>query len=363
VPASQRERTLALLRGETRGFVPGLQRAALWCAQWPYRAAVSIRNRRYDRGVGVVRLPVPIVGVGNLSTGGTGKTVAVEAIARFYRDEGRIVAILSRGYGSADGGPNDEAMLLEENLPDVPHLQGADRSVLAQTALDELDPDVLLLDDGFQHRRLGRTLDIAMIDAAHSPYRDHLLPRGFLREPVTGLARAHAVLLSKCDQVAPGEVEELEAKLKADFPHVLVARTSHTPIEWIGGADGPEPADWIAGREVAAFCGLGQPKAFERSLMGLGANVVAFRTFPDHYNYGRADVDELSHWAGKFSPGTVIATTQKDWVKLRLGELGGRPLRALRIGLNFQSGEAEFHDLLRSAVPDGLEDGEAGGDE
>jgi tetraacyldisaccharide 4'-kinase len=170
------ERFHALVRGERRGPLASLARLGLWGASWPYRLGVRVRNGLFDRGWKTVhRVPVPVVSVGNLTLGGTGKTPFVEYVARFYRDLGVRVAILSRGYGS-DAGRNDEAMVLEENLPDVPHLQDRDRVALANTAVEELEAELLILDDGFQHRRLHRDLDIVLIDATCPPTCDGCSP-------------------------------------------------------------------------------------------------------------------------------------------------------------------------------------------
>src|SRR5439155_4635434 len=129
-----------------------------------------------------------------------GNTPCVEYLARHYRDLGLRVAVLSRGYGAREG-RNDEALVLEANLPDVPHLQGADRVALARIAVEELESNVLVLDDGFQHRRLARDLDVVLIDATEPWGYGYLLPRGLLRESPRGLKRAGAVLLTRCDQV------------------------------------------------------------------------------------------------------------------------------------------------------------------
>ena len=167
-----RERFHALIRGDARGPGAALARAGLWWARLPYGAGAWTRNRLFDLGLRKpTRVPVPVVSVGNLTLGGTGKTPCVEFVAGFYRDLGLSVALLSRGYG-ADAGRNDEAMVLEENLPDVPHLQGADRVGLAATAVEELESEVLVLDDGFQHRRLGRDLDVVLIDATRPLHRE-----------------------------------------------------------------------------------------------------------------------------------------------------------------------------------------------
>src|SRR5205823_12595962 len=148
---------------------------------------------------------VPVVSVGNLTAGGTGKTPCVEYVARVYRQWEVRVAVLSRGYGS-HGGLNDEALVLEENLPDVPHLQGADRAALAAAAVEELESEVLVLDDGFQHRRLARDLDLVLLDATNPWGHGYLLPRGLLRESPKGLKRDGVVMLTRCDQVSGDEV-------------------------------------------------------------------------------------------------------------------------------------------------------------
>ncbi len=164
-PAVQPHSFHELVSGRQRGLKAALLRAGLSLFSGPYRLGVAVRNRLYDLGwKRIHRAEVPVVSIGNLTLGGTGKTPAVEYVARCYRDLNLRVAILSRGYGATGpSGRNDEALVLEENLPDVPHLQGPDRVDLARSARQELQSDVLILDDGFQHRRLARDLDMVLI--------------------------------------------------------------------------------------------------------------------------------------------------------------------------------------------------------
>lgn len=343
------EAYLALIRGERRGPFAALARAGLRAASWPYGLGVWWRNRSFDRGWKAVhRASVPVVSVGNLTLGGTGKTPCVEYVAAFYRDLGVPVTILSRGYGSEQG-RNDEAMVLEENLPDVPHLQGADRVDLATRAVEELEAELLVLDDGFQHRRLHRDLDVVLIDATVPPLHDRLFPRGTLREPVGGLRRAGAIVVTRADQVNSQSLEDLRRWLTTRFPEKPLAWSEHRPME-LAGSDGTAPVESLRGRPVGAFCGIGNPFAFRRTLEALGAAVTEFRTFPDHHGYTRADVDELRSWAGRLPKDAAIATTQKDWVKLRTPDLAGRPLWAVRIGMAFREGQAAFEDTLRRVV-------------
>ena len=293
--------------------------------------------------------PVPVISVGNLTLGGTGKTPCVEYVAALCRDLGQTVAILSRGYG-VESGPNDEALLLEDNLPDVPHLQGADRSALTITAVEELECETIVLDDGFQHRRLHRDLDVVLIDATRPLAKEYLFPRGFLREPVSGLARAGYVILTRCDQAGAAAVAEQLARLTKRFPYLPIATTRHQAVELLSADGVTTSVEELRGKTVAAFCGIANPAAFRRTLEDLGAKVIELRGYADHHNYTRGDVEDLQAWAAKLPSEAIIATTQKDWVKLRLGELGGHRLWAVRVGLSFLDGEAEFRAAVEAAV-------------
>jgi len=326
-------------------------RGGLRMASWPYGAAAWVRNRAFDRGWKAVhRVAVPVVGIGNLTLGGTGKTPCVEWVARFFREREVQVAVVSRGYGT-DAGRNDEAMMLEENLPDVPHLQDPDRVAAAERAVEELESELIVLDDGFQHRRLHRDLDVVLIDASCPPARDHLFPRGSLREPVGGLRRAGAIVLTRCDQVPAGDVDAIRDWLARRWPNTPVATTEHRPVELTGDGGSTQPTERLTGAPVGAFCGIGNPAAFRKTLEGIGAVVTNFRAFPDHHAYSRGDVDELTRWAETLPPDAVIATTQKDGVKLRLPALAGRPLWAVRIGLTFRSGQDAFTAALERVLP------------
>ena len=349
--AVQRERFLQLIGGQRRGWWPTLLRAGLWLLSLGYGLGIRLRNLAYDRGwLRVHRAAVPVVSVGNLSVGGTGKTPFVEYVARFFRERDHLVALLSRGYGAdtqGGTGRNDEAMVLEENLPDVPHLQGADRVALAATAVEECESEVLVLDDGFQHRRLARDLDIVLLDAT-APL-DHLLPRGLLREPLSSLHRAHAIVLTRCDQ--SDQVPNLRARLERRFPGKPIAECIHAPVT-LANTTTEQPLDALTARPIAAFCGLGNPEAFRRTLTDLGARVSDFRIYPDHHVYTRDDVDELARWAATQPADAWLVTTQKDFVKLRIDQLGGRPLWSLQVSVLFRDGQERLDALLARVLDD-----------
>lgn len=341
-----------VVSGREQGARSGVLRSGLWLASIPYGLAVRCRNAAYDRQWKRSHLAkVPVVSVGNLTLGGTGKTPCVEYIARFFRGRERRVAILSRGYGSA-GGRNDEALVLEDNLPDVPHLQGADRVELAGIAVEELESEILVLDDGFQHRRLQRDLDIVLLDATNPWGHGYHFPRGLLREPRTSLRRAGTVLLTRCDQVDPVQRTKLKEDVTRLAPNIGVGETIHKPTVWINSEEKSlELAAWT-GRPIAAFCGIGNPDAFRRTLADIGMQPAAFRAYPDHHAYTPTDVADLENWANQQTKDCVVVTTQKDLVKLCIAQLGGKPLWALRIGLHFWSGQETLDHKLNEVLKD-----------
>jgi tetraacyldisaccharide 4'-kinase len=337
----------ALIRGDRTGPWPTLQRAGLWTLSLAYRLGVSWRNQAFERGWKTIhKAAVPVVSVGNLTVGGTGKTPCVEHVARFYRQLGLQVTLLSRGYGS-EAGRNDEALVLEENLPDVPHLQGADRAALAVTAVEELESEILVLDDGFQHRRLHRDLDIVLIDATCPWGHGYLLPRGLLREPIGALRRAGMVILTRCDLVSPEAVRAIRETVARIKPELPIAESTHRPAQWLNAAQTTKPLEALQGRPIAGFCGLGNPDAFRQTLVNLGLNVTAWRTYPDHHAYSRDDIDALRTWARQLPAETAVVTTQKDLVKIRLNEIGDKALWALQIQVQLTSGDDLLETMLR----------------
>ena len=184
--------------------------------------------------------------MGNLTLGGTGKTPTVEWVARWFRRRGVRVAILSRGYGQA-AGLNDEGRVLEENLPDVPHLQGPDRVALARVAVEELEAEVLVLDDGFQHRRLARDLDIVLLDALDPFGLGRLFPRGLLREPPRSLRRAGVVVLSRADLVAEADRRAIRAAAERQAGPLRWAEARHAPLDLVDAAGRSAPLGELAG--------------------------------------------------------------------------------------------------------------------
>lgn len=314
-------------------------RAALALAEPLVTAGTLWRNRRYDLGRAAIHdVGVPVISVGNITLGGTGKTPMTAWLCRWFRRRLIRVAVVSRGYGAEAGAVNDEAAVLELQLPDVPHLQNPDRVAAAMTAVEELASQLIVLDDGFQHRSLARLLDIVMLDALEPFGLDHVFPRGMLREPLRSLARADIIVLSRGDQVSAEERECIRRRVRQYAPRSLWAESRHVPTQVLRLGAEPAPAQELRGKRLAAFCGIGNPAAFRKTLSDLELNPVAFREFPDHHRYRREDIADLSRWATAHGAELVLCT-EKDWVKIQSPELGEVPLAALRIELEFTVGQ------------------------
>ena len=339
-----------LVSGRRRGLGAAAVRAVLAAAEPVYAAGIRYRNRRYDRGWAEIhRVAVPVISVGNLTLGGTGKTPLVKWIARWLCERQIRVALVSRGYGAEQGGRNDEAVELEHALPDVPHLQNPDRVAAAQIAIEELAAQVILLDDGFQHRRLARDLDIVLLDAWEPFGFGHLFPRGTLREPISALRRAQVVCLTRADQIDAERRTEVRERVEQANPNAAWCEAVHKPQNLLSASGSSEPVEKLRGQRVAAFCGIGNPAAFRRTLQSLQCEVVAWREFPDHHAFSAADVASLKDWASGQSVDAVVCT-HKDLVKLQVDNFAHFPLRALVVELQLSVGEAELQAALNRVV-------------
>ncbi len=330
-------------------------RGALAAAEVPYTWAVHWRNCRYDCGTRIIyRVDVPVISVGNLTLGGTGKTPLVEWIVRRFLAQGKKVGIVSRGYGGQCG-PNDEARELAWKLPDVPHVQDPDRVAAARRAIREFACQVLVLDDAFQHRRIGRDLDIVLLDALEPLGYEHVFPRGTLREPVQGLARADVVALSRADLLTTEQRGAIRDRVMKLSPNAVWVEVAHAPLALVAaergaGEAGETPArqqslETLRGRRVLAFCGLGNPAGFRHTLEVCGYDVVGFHEFPDHHAYGSGDLNVLAA-AARQSDAEALVCTQKDLVKIGVDRLGDRPLWAIRVGIDFLAGREAFEREL-----------------
>ncbi len=337
-----------LISGRQRGIWPACLRGVLLLIEWPYRWVMECRNRRYDQGRSKIHaMEVPVISVGNLTLGGTGKTPLVEWLTQFLTDQDLRVAIVSRGYGADLGQKNDEAQELELALPTVPHIQNRDRVAGSRQAIGEEKAQVIVLDDGFQHRRLGRDLDITLLDATEPWGFNHVFPRGTLREPPAGLARCQVVMLSRASMLEPAARHAIQQQAASLAPTALWCEVDHGPEKLINSEGQEMPLAALSGKRIAAFCGIGNPEGFRYTLDSFSEELVRWREFPDHHAYTQQDTVSLSNWA---QGANLVICTRKDLVKLRRSDLGGIPLWALSIRLAFLDGEELFKTVLRQVT-------------
>lgn len=318
-----------------------LARAPLAAAAAVYGLVVAARNALYDAGIFRSRpVPARVVSIGNVVAGGTGKTPVVAALARRAIERGRRVAIVSRGYGRPAGEKlNDENRLLSRRLPEALVVEEKDRVAGARRAAAS-GADLVLLDDGFQHRRLRRDADVVLVDATRDFGAERLLPLGFLREPLArALSRATVALLTRADLVPAARIADLRAAVARHCPRIAVAETV---VEGIGSASGGAPSSGPA----FLFAGIGNPSSFRRTASRAGVPVAGFRAFCDHHVYTRDDVARLAADAERAGASRLL-TTEKDAVKLPgLLPAGGIPVDVLSIGVRFREGE----DLVVEAL-------------
>jgi len=339
-----------ILLGEDRGPVSWLIRALLWPLSLIYRVGLWAYLSLY--GIGIrkrCRLGVRVISVGNLTFGGTGKTPAVQTLCRMLAEQGKRVAVLSRGYGGSARGvvvvsdgdrvasdsaeAGDEPMLLARTLPGVAVIVGKDRRESGRLACERFSPDVIVLDDGMQYWQLHRELDIAVLDARKPFGSGFVMPMGDLREPASGLRRAGVILLNHACAITEAEYGALAARISRLAPNAQLFRCAHEPVCFRNVESGEESdLTWATGRKIAAFCGIGRPEAFIEMLEALGASVEANIIFDDHYRLTERDITRIIDAARGVE---AIVTTEKDIA--RLGERIALPnLHALVIRLEIE---------------------------
>lgn len=311
-----------------------------------YRWAVSRRNRAFDRGERVTRIGVPVLSVGNLSVGGTGKTPTVAWLARELGREGLRPAIAMRGY-RARGGESDEALEYRERAPGALVIARPDRAAaIGEAIASGTRIDCVILDDGFQHRFVARDFDLVLVDATRDPFEDRCLPAGRLREPVGSLARAGGVAITHIESVSEARLRRLRERIEGAIGRPPIAMMRH---EWSGleGDGGMREVEWLRNRRVGIVCGIGNPEAFERMAESAGAVIAFGDVRADHAAYTPSDVRRIAERASR-SGAEAVLTTLKDWVKLR--EVAGESEREMflrpRLELAFEEGE----DALREAA-------------
>lgn len=325
-------------------------RAVLAAMSHVYGAAVRARNARFDAGIGATRVTVPVICVGNLTVGGTGKTPVVVDIVRRLSADGLRPAVLLRGYGADGGDESDEQRLIRRACRGVACVADKDRVRGARTAIEHHAANVLVLDDGFQHRRLGRDLDLVLIDATCPLGFERLIPRGLLREPVEGLRRAHALIVTRTDEISSGALSGLRERLAGLCRDMPVVETRHRAVG-VAHLDGASAADDVRGRRVFAFAGVGNPESFRTTLTHLGVEIAGVRWLRDHARYSPGVVRAILRTASA-AEADLLATTEKDAVKLEAfaDEFENR-LRVVRIEIEYVGdGATVLEGLIRRTL-------------
>jgi len=341
----------AVISPHQRGPALGVARAALSAASGVYGLSVRARNGLYRAGwLKTQRAGVPVVSVGNITAGGTGKTPFAAWLARLLVIHKMRPAILSRGYGRHRAlGLDDENEMLRRLADSVPVVVEPDRLKGAERAVRQHGADVLILDDGFQHRRLARDLDVVLIDAVWPFGAGRLLPRGLLREPLKGLERADFLVLTRTELIGPEQIEEVKTRLNR-LAHGVPVALCETTLQGLRPLGRPAEEALLPGalREGrwAAFCGIGNPEAFRLTLRRAGCDPATFSVFADHERYSRRQIKGVLARACASGCDCVV-TTEKDAVKVealtaRDGPPAGPALYALQTELDMTEGSTAF---------------------
>ncbi|MBF0532334.1 MAG: tetraacyldisaccharide 4'-kinase [Candidatus Omnitrophica bacterium] len=344
---------LQVVKGESAG--PGIEIIKLFLlfCSWGYTLAVRLILLAY--GWGLLRkqkIPCSVISIGNMTMGGTGKTPLVALVAAEFKNRGLKPVILTRGYqgpGHDADREADEARMLREKLPGVPVLVGPDRAGQAAGFLREARPDVFLLDDGFQHWRLCRDFDIVVIDATNPWGFGAVIPRGLLREPLSGLKRADCFVLTKC-AAGQNNIPEIYSWLAGLAPGRPVYQTNHIAEAFADLRSGKDiPLTSMKGKTAVGFCGIADPASFENTLAETGVKIARLFSFLDHHSYQEQDILEIVSFCQTVGIKTLI-TTHKDAVKLeKLIALIPDDLQILnlKMRLGFKTEQEEFFERLR----------------
>ncbi len=341
-----------------RRFSP--TRAILYLFSLVYGLIVHLRNRLYDRQILTsVKLSCPVISVGNLTVGGTGKTPCVIALGQLLQRLGFQPVVISRGYGGKSPGPvnivsdgkrilldareaGDEPLLIARTLPGIPVITGAKRALTGRAAIDRFGAQVLICDDAFQHRQIVRDIDIVLLDAAKPLGNGYLLPRGELRESIDGLHRADCLILTRSDTAH--RLYPDVAKI-VDATGIPVFRASHRLREVIGPEGDIMPQSELRGKKVCAFSGIAKPESFRKLLQEAGAEILSFIDFPDHYAYDGRDLEELENFFRTLTADYWV-TTEKDAMRLAVHPGFLKKIHVLRMEMAIGPAQPSFEDFI-----------------
>lgn len=358
-----------IIRGEKTGYLAAGLKWLLFLLSLFYSCLAKLRYYLYQHNIlQRKKAEVPVISIGNLATGGTGKTPFVAFLAEELGKDYQI-AIISRGYGAekevvepflisdqaglyaAAAQAGDELFMLARNNSELIFIRSAERAAGAKLAVEK-GADLILLDDGFQHYQLERDLDIVLIDALRPFDQAKVLPAGFLREPATALKRADLFLLTRSDNVDWNQLKAIQDSLLEYSPDNDGVFTAVTELKGCISVAGQEKKaiDFLAGKKVFAFSGIGSPTAFKKSIEITGARLVSYKVFADHYNYQQEDLLTLLDQYSA-SQADLILTTEKDAVKLfDFAEMiGDLPFYYLQIAMEINE-SAQLIEVIKNKL-------------
>ncbi|MBL7153521.1 MAG: tetraacyldisaccharide 4'-kinase, partial [Phycisphaerae bacterium] len=303
-----------LVSGRSTGLGPSLLRLLLGIAACGYSLVIRLRNLLYSRGwFKAHRTNATVISIGNITAGGTGKTPLVAWLCNEIaqnpkpKTKNRQCAILTRGYKTARGALLDEPAILAESCPDAKVVVNPDRVAGAAEAV-AFGANVLIMDDGFQHRRLARDLDIVAIDATMPFGYGKILPAGLLREPVIALKRADAVVITRSDQAPEAQLTDIEKTIRGCKSDMVIARSIHAPLCAIDAEAKQIDLEELKGKKVFAFCGIGNPHAFLNTVKDLGVNLLGSQVFDDHHHYTNGCLAEICGQAQRLGADLALTT-------------------------------------------------------
>lgn len=366
-----------LIHGKYNHFYDYFILGILRVASWVYDVGVRTKLLLYKIGVfKSTKLDCVVISIGNITVGGTGKTPMAKKLAKMVEKAGYKVVILNRGYSSkwedevglvSDGKKiymtaneaGDEAYLLAKSLPGIPVVIGANRGITGRYVMKTLDPDIIILDDGYQHWPVYRDLDIVLVDALNMFGNNFLLPRGTLREPLSHLNRADLFLITKSDQATLAARDVIKQTLRKNNEHAVILESTHTPSYFV------EIADWykgireskkgledLRGCSAMAFSAIGNPSSFEQTLASIGVDLVETVRYPDHHDYGMVELQYVTERAVEQKVSALI-TTEKDAVKIPSEFIYSEravPIYILGIDIDVLEGDREFGRVIRQII-------------
>jgi len=340
-----------------------------------YGWGVKLRSLLFNRGIIMAKkLPCRVISIGNLTVGGTGKTPMTIYIAEMIREFGLKPAVISRGYkGAAEkvGGivsdgrkilmkpsdSGDEPFMIAQQLGNIPVLVGHNRYQIGKRAVNKFLPDVIVLDDAFQHRQLYRDIDLVLVDDQTLFGNGHLLPRGILREPVCALMRADAFVLTRCADFSSLSRNTLE-KIAPATP---VFKAFHVPYVYAvfhprnsdrvrsHSSKSPEDLSFLRDAGVFVFSGIAKNKEFYRMIKEKTKNVLGFTAYPDHYPYSEPDLRNIARQAEQLKADYIV-TTEKDYARISCDLQTGIKLAVIGIKISFGNGQSGFKDFIRERL-------------